>query len=207
VIGRATLAIAALAIAAVTLFGTRTGDARGGDSPGNAAKPGKPKPSQAQIAAALKDWATVYDVLLSPRCRNCHPIGDRPLWYDDPRPHGMNISRRSPEAGLPCTTCHRHQNARDRGAPPGVAGWRMPEADTPLVFETRTSAQLCAQLVDPKQNGDRTLDDLVHHIHGDAFVLWSWNPGPGRTTPPVPHAEFEAAFRRWAAAGGPCPAP
>ncbi len=41
----------------------------------------------------------------------------------------------------------------------------------------------------------------------DKLVLWGWQPGAGRDPVPVPHAEFVAKFRTWAAAGGPCPAP
>jgi hypothetical protein len=39
----------------------------------------------------------------------------------------------------------------------------------------------------------------------DKLVLWGWARGGTRAQVPVPHAEFVAKFRQWAAAGGPCP--
>ena len=170
-------------------------------------KAGKPAASSAAIEAALRDFEDVARVLLSPRCRNCHPAGERPLQRDQGVPHAMNISRRSSESGLPCTACHRDKNATFAGGAPGVPGWRMPTADTPMVFEGRSVPALCEQLRDPERNGGRDLDDLVEHVGHDALVVWAWTPGEGRTPPPVPFDEFVARFTRWAQAGGPCPRP
>jgi len=57
---------------------------------------------------------TVYQVLLHPRCANCHPAGDAPLQFDDGRPHGQNITHRSEANGLPCASCHRAGTGRSR---------------------------------------------------------------------------------------------
>jgi hypothetical protein len=48
---------------------------------------------------------------------------------------------------------------------------------------------------------------LLKHVGEDKLVLWGWSPGVGRAPVDVPHADFVAAFRRWAGAGAPCPAP
>jgi hypothetical protein len=174
-----------------------------------AADPGSP-PSQApppapDVDAGRAAFAVVYRVLQSPRCRNCHPAGDRPLQFDDGRPHGQNISRRSEQNGVTCATCHRARNGTRPNTPPGAPHWHLPAADTPMVFEGKSPAALCAQLGDPAQTHGRDLLALVEHVDHDALVLWGWAPGPGRTPVPVPHDVFVAAMRTWALAGGPCP--
>lgn len=153
----------------------------------------------------IEAFGSVYSVLLSPRCMNCHPAGDAPLQTDHGRPHRMNITRRSPEVGLHCDACHRDSNGRTPGSPPGSAHWNMPSRAVPMVFEGRTPAQLCAQLKQPQATGGRDLDELVDHIERDPLVLWAFDPGPGRTLPPISHAELVTATRQWVAAGAPCP--
>ena len=155
-------------------------------------------------------WGTVYEVLVSPRCMNCHPVGDAPLQTDESRPHAMNITRQSEENGLACATCHQPQNTEVFGAPgvagpPGAPNWHLPEKDMPLIFQDRTSSELCEQIKRPEDNGNKTLDELLEHVTKDPLVLWGWDPGAGRTPPPVSHDEFVAEFRRWMLGGAVCP--
>lgn len=162
-----------------------------------------PKPS-AEEAASL--FAPVYEVLVSPRCMNCHPDGDRPL--SDTGVHAMNVSRTSFNSGLACSTCHAEHNTEFPGGPPGPPGaphWQLPPEQTPMVFQNRTVTALCKQLRDPAQNGERTLADLLEHVEKDPLVLWGWNPGGGRTPPPISHAAFVTHMRAWVDAGGICP--
>jgi hypothetical protein len=159
-------------------------------------------------AAGAGDFLAVVQVLQSPRCQNCHPSDDRPHIGDAGRRHGMNVSRRSMTSGLPCTTCHRGQNAPAPHSPPGIAGvpgWRMPGPGNPMVFEGRTPHELCEALKDPARNGGKTLDALREHFASDALVLWGWAPGPGRTLPPMTHEEMQKHVEGWLAAGAPCP--
>jgi hypothetical protein len=141
-----------------------------------------------RAAAGIKAFATVYAVLEHPRCRNCHPAGDAPLQYDDGRPHGQNVTRLSTQNGLTCATCHRAKNGTRPNTPPGAPRWQLPPAQTPMVFEGRTAAQLCAQLKDPAQTGNRNLDQIVEHVAKDPLVAWGWDPGPGRTPVPIDRA-------------------
>jgi hypothetical protein len=159
----------------------------------------------AKAESGVNDFLVVAEVLLSPRCRNCHPAGDAPLNGDRGEPHAMNVSRRSPKAGLDCTACHRGANLPVPNGPPGVPGWHMPSAEAPMVFEGRTAGELCRQLKDPAQTGGRKVEDLVEHMEHDKLVLWAWDPGPGRTTPPVSHEELVKRVRGWVSAGAPCP--
>jgi hypothetical protein len=74
-----------------------------------------------------------------------------------------------------------------------------------MVFQGRTPAQLCAQLQDPAHTGKPDLPALLAHLAHDPLVLWGWDPGPGRTPVPIPHATFVSAARTWIEAGAPCP--
>jgi len=158
-------------------------------------------------AEGLLAFETVYRVLQHPRCLNCHPSGDTPLQYDSSVPHAMNITRASVEAGLDCATCHQTQNSEAygvAGGPPGAPNWHLPDKEMPLIFEGRSIAELCAQLLNPAENGQKTLEQLYAHVAHDPLVLWGWNPGGNRTLPPVDHATFTRSFRTWMDAGTPC---
>ncbi len=153
-------------------------------------------------------FGEVYRVLLHPRCMNCHPDGDEPLQTDQSLPHKMNIGHQSTEAGLECAACHQTQNSEALGVvggPPGAPHWGLPDRDTPLIFQGRTPAQLCAQLKNPQENGNRTLQDLLHHVSKDALVLWGWSPGGNRTVPPLSHPQFVEQFQLWVDSNGACP--
>jgi hypothetical protein len=163
------------------------------------------QPAAAPPSNGVEHFLAVARVLQSPRCMNCHPIGDAPLQTDQSIPHAMNVSRKSNDAGLACTACHRATNNPFPHGPPGVPNWRLPPGATPMVFERRTPAELCAQIKNPAKNGGKSLDALAEHMEHDPLVLWGWAPGPGRSLPPMSHAEFAAHAKAWIAAGAPCP--
>lgn len=162
-------------------------------------------PSAKAGAAA---FATVYEVLQHPRCKNCHPAGDAPLQGDEGRRHGQNVLGGPDGQGLyamRCANCHRDSNTAGSHMPPGAPGWHLPRRDMPLVFEGRAPADLARQLVDPARNGGRSAADLLHHVTHDPLVLWGWNPGEGRGAVTVPHATFVARMQEWIGAGCPIP--
>jgi hypothetical protein len=165
-------------------------------------------PDAAKVEAGKKAFVQVAKVLQSPRCMNCHPVGDRPLQTDQSKPHAQNISRLSIASGLACTTCHQDRNSESlgiAGGPPGAPKWGLPPAETPMVFQGRTVAALCAQIKDPEQNGHRTLAQLLDHVAHDPLVGWGWNPGGKRTLPPLTRAQTVAAMTTWVDSGGACP--
>lgn len=163
--------------------------------------PGPPPVPQETGVSAFREG--VYPVLTHPRCANCHPTGDVPLQGDAQTPHTMEVDRSSPNVGLACSTCHRVEGLDLESRPPASDHWQMPPANQ--VFEGRTEHELCMQLRDPESTGGRDLAALEHHVGHDALVLYGWDPGPGRTTPPGTHEDFVAAFSLWVAAGAPCP--
>jgi hypothetical protein len=162
-------------------------------------------PSEVLAKNAFND---VYKVLMSPRCLNCHPVGDRPFQGEDSHVHAQNVQRgRDGEGlfGMKCATCHGTQNAEGPHMPPGAPNWHLPKPEMPLVFEGLSAAQLCRNLKDPAKNGGKTPEQIVEHMSHDPLVLWGWNPGVGRELPPLDHATFAAAAQTWLANGCACP--
>jgi hypothetical protein len=74
-----------------------------------------------------------------------------------------------------------------------------------MVFEGKSPGELCRQLKDPKQNGGHSVADAIEHLHKDPLVFWGWNPGDGRTLPPLSHAEFVQKMDEWLKNGAACP--
>jgi len=175
---------------------------------------GRIQPASAQVKPNAKKAQAAFleasKVFFSPRCTNCHAAAEVPTQGDNAKPHDEGIARgkagRGLEAGLACTDCHLAQNTEGEGMPPGVPDWRMPPAETKMIFHGRTPAELCRQLKDPKQNSGKTkLPDAVHHMESDPLVVWAWSPGNNRTVPPLPHKEFMALIKTWVDNGGACP--
>ncbi len=161
------------------------------------------EPKTSQGAQSLAAFEVVAKVLKHPRCRNCHPQGDRPLQGDPPRPHRMNIQRRLAQVGMACGTCHQQKNSPGLHRPPGAPHWQL--APKEQIFEGRSTAELCRQLRAPETNGQRSLDDLLHHLTKDPLVLWGWAPGQGRKPVPVSQKKFAAAVKAWIEHGAHCP--
>ena len=73
-----------------------------------------------------------------------------------------------------------------------------------MIWQGLTDQQLCELLKDPRQNGNRTIEQIVEHMQ-TPLVRWGWNPGDGRTPIPMPQPEFLARVREWASKGATCP--
>src|SRR5215813_1259237 len=173
-------------------------------------------------SAARAAFTEAFKVFAHPRCLNCHPAGDSPLRGEDSQPHTGLRLRRGPDgqgvSTLKCINCHQSQNQQGAHMPPGAPNilkdgsldlrnprWHLPSAKTPMIFQGRTASQLCRQLQDPKQNGGLTTEQLIHHVSTDPLVLWGWNPGEGRSIPPLSHDEFVAKVAEWINNGAACP--
>ncbi len=170
-----------------------------------------PRPSAEERAQAVAAFATVQQVFQHPRCHNCHIPGDAPLQFDAGLPHAMAVAR-GPEGhgapGLPCATCHGESNppaSYGPHAPPGAPHWGLPAPEHKMAWIGLPPAALCEMIKDKKANGGRNLETLIKHVSEDKLVLWGWNPGGDRAPVAVPHDQFVAKFKQWAAAGGPCP--
>jgi len=171
---------------------------------------GKPRPqnSKPDAAASREAFLQVYKVLTSPRCQNCHPAGDAPLQGDDSHVHLQNVKRGKDGHGvygMRCDTCHQTANLAGEHMPPGNPKWALPPPEHKMVFVGRTPAQLCRQIKDPAQNGGRSLQQLFEHVSADDLVGWGWDPGQGRTLPPLSRAETSAQMKIWIDGGAACP--
>jgi hypothetical protein len=145
-------------------------------------------------------------VILSPRCVNCHPAGDRPQQGDDGHPHQPLVVRGVDDfgaVGMRCTTCHGPANF-DPGGVPGNPKWHM--APLEMAWVGKSLAQICVQIKDKERNGGMSLQDLIHHMGEDELVGWGWHPGAGRTPAPGTQKEFGELIKAWVDNGAACPA-
>lgn len=171
-----------------------------------------PRPTPEQRAGAVAAFATVQAVFQHPRCRNCHIPGDAPLQYDAGLPHTMGVVRGPDGHGaksLACATCHNTTNlpaSYGAHAPPGAPSWALPGPQHKMAWIGRSQAVVCTMLKDKRENGGKDFKKLIEHVSSDSLVLWGWHPGGTRQPVSIPHDEFVAKFKQWAAAGGPCPA-
>lgn len=171
-------------------------------------------------AGARRAFEAAYPVFMHPRCMNCHPAGDAPLQGDDSRPHFYRVQRGPDGNGVSaarCSNCHQAANQPGLHAPPGAAHppgdglppatprWHLPGPKTPLVFQGRSAGDLCRQLRNRRQNGGLTREQLIAHVTSDTLVLWGWDPGEGRSRPPISHEEFVRDVTEWVDKGCGCP--
>jgi hypothetical protein len=173
----------------------------------NAAK-SRPGPAVHDSEISASAFEAMMPVLRHPRCMNCHSRGDFPRQGDDSHPHIMDV-RRGPDGhgvnGVQCRTCHQDHNLTGIHMPPGAPGWELPSPAMPMIWEGLSDHQLCELFKDPKQNGHRTVAQIVEHMHSP-LVLWGWNPGEGRTPISYPQKRFLENVKVWAENGAACPA-
>jgi hypothetical protein len=145
-------------------------------------------------------------VITHPRCVNCHPAGDRPLQGEDGHPHQPLVVRGDlglGALGMGCTTCHGTANF-DPGHVPGHPMWHV--APIEMAWQGKSLTEICQQIKDPRRNGGKTMDELIHHLAEDSLVGWGWDPGAGREPAPGTQKEFGALIKAWAESGAACPA-
>lgn len=188
-----------------------TGSVLAGINPGNPEKATAEdkQPVNEDSIESVKAFMSVYSVLMSPRCMNCHPSGDIPLQGDDSHLHTMSPRRGKDGKGvyaMKCANCHQAENTPGLNTPPGNPNWHLPPADMRMVFQGKTAHELAIQIIDPKRNGRKNREQLLEHAH-DTLVKAGWNPGEGRKLPPLTHEEFVKVWNTWLKKGAYAPAP
>jgi len=174
---------------------------------GNRSTDSSPVTVKKDSITSIKAFRQVYTVLMSARCMNCHPSGDIPLQGDDNHLHTMSPRRGNDGKGvyaMKCSNCHQSTNTPGLHTPPGNPNWHLPPANMKMVFQGRTPHQLAKQLIDPRQNGNKDLKKLIAHAD-DGLVVGAWNPGDGRTLPPMSHDAFKKAWITWLTTGAYAP--
>jgi hypothetical protein len=160
---------------------------------------------QADRSRAL--FAEMGKVIESPRCQNCHPVGQRPTQADDMHPHLPMVVRGADDQGaiaMRCATCHQAANFAPAGVP-GAPKWHM--APVEMAWQGKSLGQICEQIKDPARNGKRTLAQIHDHMAFDELVGWGWHPGGTRTPAPGTQKQFGELVAAWIRTGAACPAP
>jgi len=80
--------------------------------------------------------------------------------------------------------------------PPGAHDWHLPPSNMRMVFQGRSPHDLATQLKNRKQNGNKSFHDLIEHMNTD-LVKWAWEPGEGRSKPPLSYSEFVNQLKLW----------
>lgn len=177
-------------------------------------------PDPAKTLKSLQSFASIADekerslalfheagkVITHARCMNCHPAGDRPAQGDDRHPHMPLVVRGEDNfgaIGMRCTTCHGPANFDPAGVP-GHPEWHV--APIEMAWVGKSLGQICEQIKDPKRNGGKSMEELIHHMAEDSLVGWGWHPGVGREPVPGTQKDFGALFKAWVDTGAACPA-
>jgi hypothetical protein len=171
------------------------------------------KNAEVPVSQSLVD-DTPFDkmmaVLTHQRCLNCHPADDRPRQGEDSHIHNFEV-RRGPDnhgvAALKCQSCHQDEN-NDFSGVPGAPEWSL--APIEMAWAGLSRVEIARSMLNPENNGGRTLEETVKHLTEHELVLWAWEPGMDvagnpREKPPVSKEEYIKAVKEWAAGGAVIP--
>lgn len=167
-------------------------------------------PQDPSLKTGMEAFDKMMAVLTHKRCVNCHPSGDRPRQGEDSHLHHFGVQRGTNNHGvaaLTCASCHQQENNNLSGVP-GAPEWSL--APKKMAWEGLSRVDIAQSMLNPLNNGGRSLEETVHHLTEHQLVLWAWNPGldaegKPREKPPVPKEEYIKAVKAWAAAGAPIP--
>ncbi len=144
-------------------------------------------------------------VIFHARCVNCHPSDDSPRQRERAELHDPPVVRGPSDrgvTGMECTSCHQDTNV-PLARVPGASDWHL--APKVMAWQSRTPADVCAQIKDPARNGGKTLAQIADHSAHDPLVAWGWAPGSGREPAPGSQERFGALVAAWIETGAACP--
>ncbi len=149
----------------------------------------------------------MMDVLTHQRCINCHPSDNVPKQGEDRHPHRFGITRVNSMNATNCNTCHQASN-NDYSGVPGAPEWSL--APEKMRWEGLSRIEIAQSMMNPENNGNRTPEDVMHHLTEHELVLWAWEPGVDaegnpRELPPVPVDEYIEAVKTWIELGAVIP--
>ncbi|MEM8894722.1 MAG: hypothetical protein AAGC88_09100 [Bacteroidota bacterium] len=141
----------------------------------------------------------MMDVLTHQRCVNCHPSDDIPKQGEDRHYHRFGITRVNSADATNCNTCHQASN-NDYSGVPGAPDWAL--APHKMRWEGLSRIKIAKSMMNPENNGNRSAEDIMHHLTEHELVLWAWEPGVDaegnpRELPPVPVDEYIEAVKTW----------
>lgn len=165
-------------------------------------KEGSTEATSKSVVSSDANFDKMMQVLAHKRCVNCHPSDGVPKQGEDSHPHYFGIKRGEKNVGFEatkCNTCHQSEN-NDYSGVPGAPEWSL--APEKMRWAGLSRVEIAASMLDPKRNGGRNHDQVMHHLTEHALVLWAWDPGINadgkpREKPPVPKDEYIAAVKAW----------
>ncbi len=164
------------------------------------------------VGAPLNEsnFDTMMRVLTHKRCVNCHPSDGVPRQGEDSHQHYFGLKRGVDGTGFvstKCKQCHQSQNNAFSGVP-GAPDWSL--APESMRWQGLSRIEIAKSILDPKRNGNRTPEKVMHHLTEHPLVMWAWQPGVDaegtrREVPPVAKDKFIAAVKQWFEDGTPIP--
>lgn len=165
---------------------------------------GEAEPAPASTPRRDANFDKMMSVLTHRRCVNCHPNDGIPKQGEDSHPHYFGIQRGNEGSSTgfeatKCNTCHQSENNEYSGVP-GAPDWSLAPQSMRWAGLSRT--EIAESILDPKRNGNRTHEQVMHHLTEHELVLWAWDPGVNadgkpREKPPIPKDEYIAAVKQW----------
>lgn len=153
-----------------------------------------------------KNFNKMMDVLMHPRCINCHPSDNIPKQGMEGHAHYFGMKGGENDQGFEstkCMTCHQKENNNFSGVP-GAPHWGL--APQSMGWKGLTRAEIATVMLDKSKNGGKNYEEIEEHLTKDDLVLWAWNPGVNaaghkRETPPISKEEFKKVVKEWFANG------
>ncbi|MEO1651964.1 MAG: hypothetical protein AAFU64_00315, partial [Bacteroidota bacterium] len=141
---------------------------------------------------------------------NCHPSDESPRQGEDSHRHLFGVERGEDNHGvaaLRCNSCHQAENNQFSGVP-GAPEWAL--APLSMAWQGLSRVEIARSMMDRKTNGNRSAEDIMHHLTEHELVLWAFDPGVNaegipREKPPVSKEDYIAAVKKWIDAGAPIP--
>src|ERR1700687_5286791 len=146
--------------------------------PAHAQAPGPTMTAETKLEGARLSLQ-IHQVLIHPRCLNCHPKSDSPKQGDQRRIHTPPMTsgpHDNAPLGSQCAECHQQANYAASGVP-GAPNWHL--APISMAWEDKTPGELCRALLDQRTNGNGDHRTPVRHLTQDKLAAGGGGRGTG----------------------------
>ena len=169
-----------------------------------------PETTEETLQTGLEAFDKMMSVLTHKRCANYHPSGDRPQQGENSHIHNFGVERGLDNHGVAALHSESYYQAENNNFAgfPGAPEWSL--APLSMAWEGLTRVEIARSILNPDNNGGRTLEKTAHHLTEHELGLSAWNPGVNsegipREKPLVSKEDYIKAVRAQAEAGAPIP--